>query len=104
MEWEIQRLKNSIPGVVLIELRETQQIQVTSSGTSVDEHAIANKVLRERRGHVHWVGRVPNGNSPSTDSTAASKVPQGTSHQFFCDPQNDDPQFAMYEAQCRRRR
>ncbi|KAL2505167.1 hypothetical protein Adt_20788 [Abeliophyllum distichum] len=55
----------------LVELRETQQTQVTSSDVSVDEHAIAKE------------------------------APEGISHQFSGDPQNDDPWFAMYEAQLR---
>ncbi|KAL2491729.1 hypothetical protein Adt_27357 [Abeliophyllum distichum] len=42
------------------------------------------------------------GTSPSLDSTAASKAPQGTSHQFSGDPQNNDPRFAMYKAKLRR--
>ncbi|KAL2481983.1 hypothetical protein Adt_34949 [Abeliophyllum distichum] len=40
--------------------------------------------------------------SPSLDSTAASKIPQGTAHQFSGDSQNNDYRFAMYEAQLRR--
>ncbi|KAL2486193.1 Uncharacterized protein Adt_30949 [Abeliophyllum distichum] len=71
-------------------------------GASLDERAIAKKVLGERRGQVRGVGRVPKGTSPSLDSTSASKVPQGTSHQFSGDPQNNDSWFAMYEAQLRR--
>ncbi|KAL2527137.1 hypothetical protein Adt_12191 [Abeliophyllum distichum] len=77
-------------------------IEVASSGTSLDERAIANKVLGERRGHIRRVGRVPKGTSLSLDSIAASKAPQGTFHQFFGDPQNNDHRFAMYEAQLRR--
>ncbi|KAL2526657.1 hypothetical protein Adt_11711 [Abeliophyllum distichum] len=42
------------------------------------------------------------GTYPSLDSTAASKPPQGTSHKFSGDSQNDDPRFAMYEVQLRR--
>ncbi|KAL2480025.1 nuclear transcription factor Y subunit beta [Abeliophyllum distichum] len=75
---------------------------VASRGASLDECAIAKEVLEERRGHVRGVGRVPKGTSPSLDSTAASKTPQGTSHQFFGDPHNNDPRLAMYEAQLRR--
>ncbi|KAL2462352.1 hypothetical protein Adt_45772 [Abeliophyllum distichum] len=75
---------------------------VASSGASLDELAIAKEVLGERQGHVRGVGLVPNYTSPSLDSTAASKAPQRTFHQFFGDPQNDDPRFAMYEAQLRR--
>ncbi|KAL2485650.1 Uncharacterized protein Adt_30406 [Abeliophyllum distichum] len=42
------------------------------------------------------------GTSPSLNSTAASKAPQGTFHQFSGYPQNDDSRFDMYEAQLRR--
>ncbi|KAL2497392.1 hypothetical protein Adt_22942 [Abeliophyllum distichum] len=70
----------------IIEVRETQQIQVTSSGASIDERAIAKEVLRERRGHVCGVRRVPKGTSPSFDSTAASNTPRRTSNQFSGDP------------------
>ncbi|KAL2480043.1 hypothetical protein Adt_33009 [Abeliophyllum distichum] len=86
----------------LVELIETQHTQVASSGTSLDERAIAKEVLGEQRGHVRGVGRVPKDSSPSLDSTAASKAPQGTSHQFSGDPHNNGPQFAIYEAQLRR--
>ncbi|KAL2466727.1 Uncharacterized protein Adt_42578 [Abeliophyllum distichum] len=58
----------------LVELRETQHTQVASSGASLNERAIAKEVLGERR---------------------------GTSHQFSGDSQNNDPRFAMYEAQLR---
>ncbi|KAL2486753.1 hypothetical protein Adt_31509 [Abeliophyllum distichum] len=85
----------------LVELRETQHTQVTSSGASLDEHTFAKEVLRERRGHVCWVGRVLKGTSPSLDSTAASFAPQGTSHEFSGDSQNNDHRFAMYKAQLR---
>ncbi|KAL2526634.1 hypothetical protein Adt_11688 [Abeliophyllum distichum] len=81
---------------------KTRQTHVTLSGASLDECAIAKEVLEERRGHVCGVGRVPNGTSPSLEPTAASKAPQGTFHLFSKDPQNDDPQFVMYEAQLRR--
>ncbi|KAL2505868.1 hypothetical protein Adt_21489 [Abeliophyllum distichum] len=70
----------------LVELRETQQTQVAFSGTSLDERAIVNEILGERRGHIRGIGWVPNGTSPSLDSITASKAPQGTSHQFFGDP------------------
>ncbi|KAL2525835.1 Uncharacterized protein Adt_10889 [Abeliophyllum distichum] len=63
---------------------------------------IAKEVLGEQRGHVREIRRVPKGIFPSLDSTATSKAPQGTSHQFSRDPQNDDPRFAMYKAQIRR--
>ncbi|KAL2543065.1 hypothetical protein Adt_04043 [Abeliophyllum distichum] len=86
----------------LVELIETQHTQAASSGASLDERAIAKEVLGERRGHVYEVGWVPKGTFPSLDSTTASKAPQGTFHQFFGDPQNNDPRFAMYEAQLRR--
>ncbi|KAL2498341.1 Protein DA1 [Abeliophyllum distichum] len=56
---------------------------------------------RERRDHVRGVGRVPKGTSPSLDSTAASFAPQGTSHQFSGNSENNDHRFAMYEAQLR---
>ncbi|KAL2497941.1 Uncharacterized protein Adt_23491 [Abeliophyllum distichum] len=59
----------------LVELRQTQQTRVASSDPSVDEHAIAKEVFRERRGHVRGVGRVPKSISPSLDLTAASKAP-----------------------------
>ncbi|KAL2542852.1 hypothetical protein Adt_03830 [Abeliophyllum distichum] len=85
----------------LVELRETQHTQVASNGTSLDEHAIAKEVLGERRGHVRGVGRVPKGTSLSLDSTAASFAPQETSHELSRDSQNNDPRFAMYEAQLR---
>ncbi|KAL2480265.1 hypothetical protein Adt_33231 [Abeliophyllum distichum] len=49
-----------------------------------------------------WGWTVPNGTSLSIDSTTASKAPQGTFHHFSGDSQNDDPRFAMYEAQQRR--
>ncbi|KAL2480307.1 hypothetical protein Adt_33273 [Abeliophyllum distichum] len=49
-----------------------------------------------------WGWTVPNGTSLSIDLTTASKAPQGTFHQFFGDSQNDDPRFAIYEAQQRR--
>ncbi|KAL2474907.1 Uncharacterized protein Adt_35643 [Abeliophyllum distichum] len=75
--------------------------EVASSGASLDERAIAKEVLGERRDHVHGVGRVPKDTSPSLDLTAASEAPQETSHQFSRDPQNNDPQFAMYETQLR---
>ncbi|KAL2506788.1 Uncharacterized protein Adt_22409 [Abeliophyllum distichum] len=45
----------------LVELRETQQTQVASSGTSLDELAIVKEVLGERRGHIRGVGRVLKG-------------------------------------------
>ncbi|KAL2526274.1 hypothetical protein Adt_11328 [Abeliophyllum distichum] len=81
---------------------ETQQTQIASSGALLDKRAIAKEVLEEQRSPVRGVGRVPNGTSSSLDSTTASKVPQGTSHRFSGDPRNNDPQFAMYEAQlCR---
>ncbi|KAL2481850.1 hypothetical protein Adt_34816 [Abeliophyllum distichum] len=54
------------------------------------------------RGHVCGLGRVLKDTSPSLDSTAASKVPQGTAHQFSRDSQNNDYRFTMYEAQLRR--
>ncbi|KAL2525428.1 Uncharacterized protein Adt_10482 [Abeliophyllum distichum] len=82
----------------LVELRETQHTQVASSGASLDERAIAKEVLRERRGHVRGVGRVPKCTSPSLDLTVASFAPQGTFHQFSGDSQNIDSRFAMYEA------
>ncbi|KAL2531514.1 hypothetical protein Adt_04865 [Abeliophyllum distichum] len=82
----------------LVELKETQHTQVASSDASLDEHAITNEVLGERRGHVCGVGRVSKGTSSSLDSTAASKAPQGTSQQFSRDAQNNDPRLAMYEA------
>ncbi|KAL2486273.1 hypothetical protein Adt_31029 [Abeliophyllum distichum] len=72
-------------------------IEIASTGVSLDERAITKEVLGERRIHVCGVGRVPKGTSSSLDSTAASKAPQGTSHQFFGDPQNDNLRFAMYE-------
>ncbi|KAL2512867.1 hypothetical protein Adt_18467 [Abeliophyllum distichum] len=40
--------------------------------------------------------------SPSPDSTATSKALRGTSNQFSRNPQNDDPKFALYDAQLRR--
>ncbi|KAL2497679.1 hypothetical protein Adt_23229 [Abeliophyllum distichum] len=49
----------------LVEVSETQQTHVASSGASVDEHASAREVLRERREHVHRVGQVLKGNSLS---------------------------------------
>ncbi|KAL2526872.1 hypothetical protein Adt_11926 [Abeliophyllum distichum] len=82
-----------------VALRETQQTHITSSGASLDDRAITNEVLGEGRGNVRGVERVLKGTSPSLDSTAALKVSQRTSHQFSGDPQNDDPRFAMYEAQ-----
>ncbi|KAL2457999.1 hypothetical protein Adt_46123 [Abeliophyllum distichum] len=57
----------------LVELRETQQAQVTSNGTSLDERAIVKEVLGERRGHIRGVEGVPKGTSPSLDSTTTSK-------------------------------
>ncbi|KAL2534105.1 hypothetical protein Adt_07456 [Abeliophyllum distichum] len=65
---------------------ETQHTQVASSGALLDERAIAKEVLGKRRGHVRGVGRVLKGTSPSLYSTVASKVPQGTFHQFSGDP------------------
>ncbi|KAL2480525.1 Uncharacterized protein Adt_33491 [Abeliophyllum distichum] len=56
----------------LVELRETQQTHVASNGASVDKYAIAKEVLGERRGH------------------------------FSGDLHNDNPRFALYEAQLRR--
>ncbi|KAL2465182.1 Uncharacterized protein Adt_41033 [Abeliophyllum distichum] len=82
----------------LVDVRETQQIYVASSGASIDERTIAMEVFRECRGHVYGVGRVPNVSSSSLDSTVASNVPRGTSNQFCEDAHNDDPRFAMYEA------
>ncbi|KAL2454067.1 hypothetical protein Adt_48432 [Abeliophyllum distichum] len=70
----------------------------------LDERAIS-KGGGERRGHVRGVGQVPKGTSPSLNSTAALKVSQRTFYQFSRDSQNNDPQFAMYEAQlCRMQR
>ncbi|KAL2532187.1 hypothetical protein Adt_05538 [Abeliophyllum distichum] len=70
----------------LVELRETIQTQVATSGASLDKRAIAKEVLEERRGHVCGVARVPNVTSLSLDSTTVSKAPQETSHQFSGDP------------------
>ncbi|KAL2486278.1 hypothetical protein Adt_31034 [Abeliophyllum distichum] len=81
----------------IVELRKTKQTQVASSGASLDECAIIKEVLRERRRHVRGVRHVP-----KLDLTDASKAPQGTSHQFFGDPQKDDLRFAIYEVQLRR--
>ncbi|KAL2504987.1 hypothetical protein Adt_20608 [Abeliophyllum distichum] len=98
----LRRLASATSLDKLIELRKTQHTQVASSGASLDERAIAKKVLGERRGYVRGVGWVPKGTSPSLDSTVTSKAPQGTFHQFFGNAQNNDPRFAMYEAQLRR--
>ncbi|KAL2532484.1 hypothetical protein Adt_05835 [Abeliophyllum distichum] len=83
----------------LVALRETQQTQVDSNGTSVDERAITKEVLENDEDRSVGLDGFPNGTSLSIDSTAASKAPRGTSNQFSGDPHNEDPWFALYEAQ-----
>ncbi|KAL2518166.1 hypothetical protein Adt_14413 [Abeliophyllum distichum] len=77
--------------------QERKNKQVTSSGTSVDERAIAREVLTERQGHVRGVGRDPKGKSPSLDSIGASNALQGAI-QFSDSAHYEDPWFAMHEA------
>ncbi|KAL2471813.1 hypothetical protein Adt_39949 [Abeliophyllum distichum] len=70
---------------------------------SEDQQARLRSIIEKNdEGHVRGVGRVLKGTSPSLDSTAASKAPKETSHQFSGDYQNDNLRFPMYEAQLRR--
>ncbi|KAL2480616.1 basic-leucine zipper transcription factor A-like [Abeliophyllum distichum] len=89
----------SVQGLKSFSATHYDKTQVGSSGALVDERAIAKEVLGERLEHIHGVGRVSKGTSPSLDSTAALKTLEGTFHQFSGDLQNEDPRFAMYEAQ-----
>ncbi|KAL2527224.1 hypothetical protein Adt_12278 [Abeliophyllum distichum] len=85
-----------------VDLRETQQTQGASSGALLDEHAIVNEVLGERRGHIKGLDEFRRAPLPPYIRPLHRRAPQVTFHQFFGDPQNDDPQFAMYEAQLHR--
>ncbi|KAL2542743.1 Uncharacterized protein Adt_03721 [Abeliophyllum distichum] len=53
----------------IVEEREEQMQQDSSSSMTVNEHDVVLKVLGERRGHRHTVGRVLRGNSCSHSST-----------------------------------
>ncbi|KAL2469757.1 Uncharacterized protein Adt_37893 [Abeliophyllum distichum] len=85
----------------LVELRQTQQTQVTSSGASVACYCKGGSRKTTKTHLWSWTGSEDT-ISLSLNSTAASKAPEGTSYQFSGDPQNDDHWFAMHEAQlCR---
>ncbi|KAL2505136.1 hypothetical protein Adt_20757 [Abeliophyllum distichum] len=53
----------------MVEEREEQTQQASSSSVAVNEHDVVLKVLGERRGHWHVVGRVLKGTSRSHSST-----------------------------------
>ncbi|KAL2530312.1 Uncharacterized protein Fot_22913 [Forsythia ovata] len=53
----------------MVEEREEQTQQASSSGVAVNEHDVVLKVLGERRGHRRAVGRVLRGTSRSHSST-----------------------------------
>ncbi|KAL2527390.1 hypothetical protein Adt_12444 [Abeliophyllum distichum] len=57
-----------------VEVGETQQAYVVSSGASVDEHTIAREVLGECQRNVCGVRRAPKERSPSLKSTYASNA------------------------------
>ncbi|KAL2492719.1 hypothetical protein Adt_28347 [Abeliophyllum distichum] len=53
----------------MVEKREEQTQQASSSSVAVNEHDVVLKVLGERRGHRRAVGRVLRGTSRSHSST-----------------------------------
>ncbi|KAL2488768.1 Uncharacterized protein Fot_42060 [Forsythia ovata] len=53
----------------MVEEREEQTQQASSSGMAVNEHDVVLKVLGERKGHRRAVGRVLRGTSRSHSST-----------------------------------
>ncbi|KAL2515117.1 Uncharacterized protein Fot_29088 [Forsythia ovata] len=63
----------------MVEEREEQTQQATSSGVAVNEHDVALKVLGERRGHRRAVERVMRGTSRSHSSTMTLRDQHSTS-------------------------
>ncbi|KAL2513070.1 hypothetical protein Adt_18670 [Abeliophyllum distichum] len=63
----------------MVEEREEQMQQASSSGVAVNEHNIVLKVLGERRGHRRTVGRVLKGISRSHSSSTTLRDQHSTS-------------------------
>ncbi|KAL2480244.1 hypothetical protein Adt_33210 [Abeliophyllum distichum] len=59
----------------MVEEREEQTQQASSSSVAVNEHDVVLKVLGERRGHRHAVGRVLRGTSRSHSSSTRLQGP-----------------------------
>ncbi|KAL2489367.1 Uncharacterized protein Fot_42659 [Forsythia ovata] len=62
----------------MVDEREEQTQQASSSGVVVNEHDIVLKVLGERRGHRRAVGRVLRGTSRSHSSTTTLRDQSST--------------------------
>ncbi|KAL2474430.1 Uncharacterized protein Adt_35166 [Abeliophyllum distichum] len=63
----------------MVEEREEQTQQTSSSSVAVNEHDVVLKVLGERRGHRRAVGRVLRGTSRSHSSTTRMRDQHSTS-------------------------
>ncbi|KAL2496013.1 Uncharacterized protein Fot_39770 [Forsythia ovata] len=63
----------------IVEEREKQTQQASSSGVAVNEHDVVLKVLGERRGHRRAVGRVLRGTSRSHSSTTTLRYQHSSS-------------------------
>ncbi|KAL2492524.1 hypothetical protein Adt_28152 [Abeliophyllum distichum] len=63
----------------MVEEREEQTQQASSSGVAVNEHDVVLKVLGERMGHRRAVGRVLNGTSRSHSSSTILRDQHSTS-------------------------
>ncbi|KAL2497377.1 hypothetical protein Adt_22927 [Abeliophyllum distichum] len=63
----------------MVEEREEQTQQASSSGVAVNEHDVVLKVLGERRGHRRAVGRVLKGTSHSHSSSTTLRDQHSTS-------------------------